>query len=308
MKLLRVLSDPLRLRLLLVLSDEELTVAELQEVLGLGQSRISTALAQLRTESLVSDRRVGRNIFYSGTTETDGLAGRVLDEARASLEEAAADRERLAFTLRKRKDKAAEYFNRLAGKFGRTHVPGRSWQALAHALLRLMPPMTIADMGAGEGTLSQLLATTARKVIAIDNSEKMVEFGSALAREHGFRNLEYRLGDIEDPPIADGEVDLALFSQALHHAAVPQRAVKAAWRILKPGGRIMVLDLLAHTHERTRELYGHVWLGFQEIELQRMLRKAGFTKVESSIVSRGREAPHFQTILATGSKPPAGSG
>lgn len=304
MKLLRVLSDPLRLRLLLVLSEEELTVAELQEVLGLGQSRISTALAQLRTESLVSDRRVGRNIFYSSTnSETSGLADRVLQEARDSLEEAAADRERLAFTLRKRKDKAAEYFNRLAGKFGRTYVPGRSWQALAHALLRLLPPMTIADMGAGEGTLSQLLANTARKVIAIDNSEKMVEFGSRLAREHGFRNLEYRLGDIEDPPIADAEVDLALFSQALHHAAVPQRAVRAAWRILKPGGRIMVLDLLAHSQERTRNLYGHVWLGFREIELQRMLRKAGFTRIESSIVAREKDAPFFQTILATGSKP-----
>jgi ArsR family transcriptional regulator len=206
------------------------------------------------------------------------------------------------FTLKKRKDRAADYFNKLAGKFGRAYVPGRSWEALSHGLLRLLPPMVIADLGAGEGTLSQLLARTSKKVIAIDNSEKMVEFGSALAKEHGFSNLEYRLGDIEDPPIDADSVDVALFSQALHHAAAPQRALNAAQRILKPGGRVMILDLLSHTHEQARELYGHVWLGFSEIELHRMMKKAGFSKIESSIVSREAEAPFFQTVLATGMK------
>jgi ArsR family transcriptional regulator len=137
-------------------------------------------------------------------------------------------------------------------------------------------------------------------VIAIDNSEKMVEFGSSLAKEHGFSNLEYRLGDIEDPPIDADSIDVALFSQALHHAAVPQRALNAAQRILKPGGRVMILDLLSHTHEQARELYGHVWLGFSEIELHRMMKKAGFSKIESSIVSREADAPFFQTVLATG--------
>src|SRR5690606_32509257 len=108
---------------------------------------------------------------------------------------------------------------------------------------------------AGEGTLSQLLARSAKKVIAIDNSEKMVEFGSGLAREHGFKNLEYRLGDIEDPPIEPESVDVALFSQALHHAASPARAVKAAHRMLRDGGRIIILDLASHSYEQARELY-----------------------------------------------------
>jgi ubiquinone/menaquinone biosynthesis C-methylase UbiE/DNA-binding transcriptional ArsR family regulator len=302
LKSLRVLSDPLRLRLLLLLVEEELTVAELQEILGLAQSRISTSLAQLKGEELVNDRRVGKNIFYSAVEERAAAVEAVLEAARAELKECSEDRARLAFALRKRKDRAAEYFNKLAGKFGRAYVPGRSWQALSHALLRLLPPMVIADLGAGEGTLSQLLARTAKKVIAVDNSPKMVEFGSRLAKEHGFPHLEYRLGDIEDPPIADGTVDLALFSQALHHAAAPQRALKAAHRILRPGGRVLILDLLSHTHEKTRELYGHVWLGFSEIELQRMLKKAGFSAVEISIVSREIEAPFFQTVLAVGAR------
>jgi len=286
----------------LLLMEEELTVAELQEILGLAQSRISTSLSQLKHEELVKDRRVGKNIFYSVGEDPGEATLAVLEAARAELKEASADKAHLVFTLKKRKDRAAEYFNKLAGKFGRAYVPGRSWEALSHGLLRLLPPMVIADLGAGEGTLSQLLARTSKKVIAIDNSEKMVEFGSALAKEHGFSNLEYRLGDIEDPPIDANSVDVALFSQALHHAAVPQRALNAAQRILKPGGRVMILDLLSHTHEPARELYGHVWLGFSEIELHRMMKKAGFSKIESSIVSREAETPFFQTVLATGMK------
>lgn len=301
-KSLRLLSDPIRLRLMLLLMEEELTVAELQEILGLAQSRISTSLSQLKSEELVKDRRMGKNIFYSGGTAIGGAALAVLEAARSELKEAATDRAHLGFALRKRKDLAAEYFNKLAGRFGRTYVPGRSWEALSHALLRLLPPMVIADLGAGEGTLSQLLARTAEKVIAIDNSEKMVEFGASLAKEHGYLNLEYRLGDIEDPPIEAGTADVALFSQALHHAAVPQRALKAAYRILKPGGRVVILDLLNHTYEKTRELYGHVWLGFSEIELHQMLENAGFSHIASAIVSRESDAPFFQTVLASAVK------
>jgi ArsR family transcriptional regulator len=302
LKYLRVLSDPIRLRLLLLLMEEELTVAELQEILGLAQSRISTSLAQLKREELAKDRRVGKNIFYSVGEDLGEATLAILEAARTELKEAATDKAHLTFTLKKRKDRAAEYFNKLAGKFGRAYVPGRSWEALSHGLLRLLPPMIIADLGAGEGTLSQLLARTSKKVIAIDNSEKMVEFGAALAKEHGFSNLEYRLGDIEDPPIDTNSVDVALFSQALHHAAVPQRAMDAAHRILKPGGRVLILDLLSHTHEQARELYGHVWLGFSEIELHRLMKKAGFSKIESSVVSRETDAPFFQTVLGAGTK------
>lgn len=301
-KFLRTLSDPTRLRLLLLLVEEELTVAELQEILGMGQSRISASLALLKREGLASDRRVGKNIFYSARREEIGVLRPVLDAARGELTEAARDGAALALALRKRKDKAAEYFNKLAGRFGRTYIPGRSWQALAHALLRLLPPMVIADLGAGEGTLSQLLARTAKKVIAIDNSEKMVEFGANLAKEHGFKNLEYRLGDIEAPPIEDASVDLALFSQALHHAASPQKAVNAARRILRDEGRIVILDLASHSYEQARELYAHLWLGFSEVELHQMLKKAGFSKIESSIVAREKESPHFQTLLVTAVK------
>jgi ArsR family transcriptional regulator len=245
---------------------------------------------------------VGKNIHYAAVPAAVAPLRQALAAALTELPEAERDRQALQLVLDKRRDRAADYFDKLAGKFGRTYVPGRSWQALAHGLLRLLPPLVIADMGAGEGTLSQLLARKAKRVIAIDNSEKMVEYGSRLARENGFTNLEYRLGDIVEPPIEPESVDLVLFSQALHHAARPQRAVESAYRILKPGGRILILDLASHTYEQAKELYAHVWLGFSGVELHAMLEKAGFADLEVSIVAREQQAPNFQTILATGLK------
>jgi ubiquinone/menaquinone biosynthesis C-methylase UbiE len=306
LKNLRLLADPSRLRILLLVEREELSVAELQEILGMGQSRISTHLAQLKQAGLVEDRRNGKSILYrlKHGVQSNGFSQMlgVLRQAAAEIPEAEQDSEALRLALRRRQDKMRSYFDELAGKFGRNYVPGRSWQGLAETLLTLMPPMVIADLGAGEGTFSQLLARRSKKVIAVDNSEKMVEYGRELARKHGVKNLEYRKGDLEEVPIRDATVDLAFFSQALHHAQHPERAVAEASRILKPGGRIVVLDLLRHSYEEARELYADLWLGFTEVEVTRFLRQAGFKNIETSIVHSEEDAPHFETLLAVGDK------
>ena len=304
---LRLLADPTRLRLLLLLEEEELSVAELQDILGMGQSRISSHLAQLKRAGVVEDRRAGKNVYYGLTIgrKLDSQHAKVSELTRAlarAMPETKRDRIALKIVLRKRQDKAREYFDQLAGRFGRSHCPGRSWQAIAHTMIALLPPLTVADLGAGEGTLSQLLAKKARKVIALDNAPKMVEFGSQLAKKHGFRNLEYRLGDIEDPPIEKNSIDLAIFSQALHHAIHPERAIAAAHRILKKGGRLVVLDLLSHRFEKARELYADHWLGFSEVQLHQWLEEAGFSGIEVTVVSREKQSPHFQTVFATGLK------
>jgi len=304
---LRLLADPTRLRLLLLLEEEELSVAELQDILGMGQSRISSHLAQLKRAGVVQDRRAGKNVYYGLTNgrKLEAQHAKVSELTRVlarEMPETKRDRTALKVVLRKRQDKAREYFDQLAGRFGRSHCPGRSWQALAHTLIALLPPLAVADLGAGEGTLSQLLARNARKVIAVDNAPKMVQFGAQLAKKHGFKNLEYRLGDIEDPPIAKGSVDLAIFSQALHHAIHPERAIAAAHRILKKGGRVVVLDLLSHRFEKARELYADHWLGFSEVQLHQWLEAAGFDQVEVTVVSREKESPHFQTVFASGVK------
>ena len=308
-KSLRLIADPTRIRILAVLREEELSVAELQEILCMGQSRISTQLAQLKQAGLVTDRRSGKHSIYAaqpldkgGSLERDQLWNVVMAAA-AEMEEISEDTRALRLVLTKRQDKARVYFNELAGKFGRHYCPGRSWKGLAEMLLKLMPPMVIADLGAGEGTFSQLLAQKAERVIAVDNSEKMVEYGSGLAKEHGFLNLEYRLGDLMDPPIDDASVDVAFFSQALHHAAKPQRAVQAAYRNLKPGGCIVSLDLLKHQFEDARELYADLWLGFSEMELLGFLETAGFKNAELAIVHKEEEKPNFQVVLAIAEKP-----
>jgi ArsR family transcriptional regulator len=270
----------------------------------MGQSRISTHLAQLKRSGLVQDRRVGKNIYYSWATDTSVPRlelQNLIELAAAEMPERVSDQSALRHVLAKRRDRAREYFNKLAGKFGRSYCPGRSWQALSSLLLSLLPAIDVADLGAGEGTLSQLLAKNARSVIAVDISERMVEVGTQLAKDHP--NLEYRLGDIEEPPIEDGSIDLAIFSQALHHANSPQRAVQSAYRILRPGGRIAILDLLAHSFEQARELYADLWLGFSEVELLRLLEQAGFQENEVRVVSKELNSPYFQTVLATGRKP-----
>lgn len=309
LKSLSLIADPTRIRILLLLKQEELSVAEMQEVLSLPQSNISAQLARLKSAGLVSDRRSGKNRLYrledpsAKDKEAHAHFLALLDAAGSELREAKKDTAALKVVLRKRAQTAKAYFDALAGKFGRHYIPGRSWKGLGETLLKLMPPLIIADLGAGEGTLSQLLAQRAKKVIAVDNSEKMVAYGSELARKHGFANLEYRLGDIEEPPVEKGSVDLVFLSQALHHAQNPAQAVRAAFAVLKPGGRIVVLDLLKHQFEKARDLYADVWLGFSESELFEMLEQAGFRQVETSVVHREGKSPHFQTVLAMAEKP-----
>jgi len=301
LKSLKLLSDPTRLRILMLLGQEALSVAELQEVLGMGQSRISTQLSQLKAAGLVVDERSGKNNIYRGSASA-GLLD-VAKLAASELSEVAADAAALRHLLRKRKDTARAYFDELAGRFGKDYVPGRSWKALAEALIKVLNYRVVADLGAGEGTLAQLLAQRAEQVIAVDISPKMVAFGQELARKNGLANLEFRIGDIEEPPIADASLDLAVLSQALHHAVRPQRAIDAAYRILKPGGRLIVLDLLLHSFEEARQLYADHWLGFSECDLASMLERAGFTGIGTVVADKETTAPGFQTLLGIGVRP-----
>jgi ubiquinone/menaquinone biosynthesis C-methylase UbiE/DNA-binding HxlR family transcriptional regulator len=307
-KTLRVLADPNRLRILLLLKDEELSVAELQEILSMGQSTISTHLSQLRQAALVEDRRTGKSIHYRLSTDPanaallDQLLHQFVTRAAAEIPEAAHDKTAMRRVLKKRQDKTRAFFDSVAGRLGKDYVPGKSWKSLAEALLLLMPPMTIADLGAGEGSSALLLSQRARRVIAVDSSAKMIEFGRELAARHGVTNIDYRLGDMEEIPIDSASVDLVWISQSLHHALHPDRALHEAARILAPGGRIVILDLAKHKFEEARDLYADQWLGFSESDLESMLQQAGFSAIETALVDKEPEPPHFQTLLALATK------
>lgn len=305
LKWLRLLGDPSRVRILRLLALEELSVADLQEILGMGQSRISMQLSQLKQADFVEARRLGQKSLYHLMVPSGAKAilDEVLEKCSAEIHEAAHDDEGLRLVLERRKDHLRSYFDGLAGRFGRNYVPGRSWKALAEMLIRLLPPLVIADIGAGEGTLALLLAQSAERVIAVDSSSKMVEYGSEVAERNGIANLEYRLGDMEELPIEAETVDMVLLHQALHHALHPSQALAEAWRVLRPGGRIVLLDLLKHDVEEARELYGDVWLGFSQAELLALLRTAKFEKIALSAVDKTPEPPHFETLMAIAEKP-----
>jgi ubiquinone/menaquinone biosynthesis C-methylase UbiE/DNA-binding transcriptional ArsR family regulator len=305
LKSLRALSDQTRLRIVALLEKEELSVNELQEVTRLGQSRISTHLGLLADCALVKSRRDGKRTFYKLNPQADSVASEFIQLAirgAKELPENSSDQINLKRVLARRKEQAQVFFNQVAGRFDRVYGPGRSWEAFGHLLLRMLPSIVVADLGAGEGLLSELLARRAKKVIAVDNSEKIVAFGAAKAKKNHLKNLEFRLGNLQNPPIDANSVDLVILSQALHHAEIPADALAAAHKILKPGGQILLLDLLKHNFEKAHELYGDRWLGFAESDLHRWLEAAGFKKIEISIVAAEEQPPHFQTILAGAEK------
>ena len=302
---LKLLADSTRVRILSLLTREELSVAELQEVLDMGQSRISSHLGLLRQGELVHDRREGKKTFYALNRRFDPQGSALMEAACASVdgsEQIVSDHANLKRILEKRKQESEQYFNSVAGRLGKNYCPGRSWEAIGHFLLHLTPKIRIADLGAGEGLISQLLARRAERVTCVDNSPKMVEFGRELAKKNGFSNVEYQLGDIEEVALKDESVDLALLSQALHHAQHPEAAVQIAFRILQPGGELLTIDLLEHQFEKARELYADIWLGFSENTLYQFLKNAGFRKIEVTVVACESVEPNFQTVLASGVK------
>ena len=303
--IIKLLSDSTRSRILAILKNEELSVAELQDVLDMGQSRISSHLSLMRQANLLIDRKEGKKTFYVLNEALSESLNDLIESILVAIsdsDDVQLDRENLKRVLEKRKQHAEEYFNSVAGRLGKDYCPGRSWEAIGNMLLLLTSKLTIADLGAGEGLISQLLARGAEKVYCVDNAPKMVEFGKALADKNKLTNLEYLLGDIESIPLKDSSVEVALLSQALHHANHPQKALMEAFRILKPNGRVIILDLLEHDFEKTRELYADIWLGFSENKLYQMLKESGFKSIEMNVVSKEEKEPNFQTIIASAIK------
>ena len=284
----RLLGDEGRLRILRLLRRERLNVSELTSILGAAQPGVSRNLRLLREAGLVEEERErGWTYFHLRTPEgTEGGLWEAMAERLLKLN-GRADDARLREVLRQRKEEVSHE---------RGVVPGKSWAAWARALGHLLPPLRVADLGCGEGQLTAEIARWASRVIAVDVSEAVLE----RARARNLSNVVWKRGEIEDLPIQDESVDLAILSQALHHAEDVVKAMDEASRIVVRGGSVLVLDLRTHDQEWVRRL-GDRWMGFEEGTLRTLLIGAGLRGVRVETVS-GRRGDPFQVVLASGRK------
>jgi ArsR family transcriptional regulator len=302
--LYRLLGDEARLRLLRVLARERLNVTELTGVLGLAQSGVSRHLGLLKDAGLVAEERDGGFTYYRLAPTLNGGDAGLTTMLRGQFDQAApdpavrADEARLQEVLRLRK----ENFETHAGpdtRDARQLVPGRSWAAWSRALGLLMAPLKVADLGCGEGYLTMEAARWASRVVAVDRSDAVLTRAKALARRRGVSNVIWKKGELEKLPIRDRAVDVAMLSQALHHAHDPARAVAEAARITVSGGRVLLLDLRSHQEEWVRAKLGDRRLGFDDDELKRMLTAAGLHEVKVRVGARKAGDP-FTVLVATG--------
>jgi ArsR family transcriptional regulator len=291
--LFRLLGDEARLRILRLLERERLNVSELTSILGIAQPGVSRHLRLLKEGGLVSEER-DRGWTYYRLSRVEGPLTRIWEILRGQVRtlDGKGDDARLQEILRHRE----EDFTHERGL-----VPGKSWAAWARALGHLIPAVRVADLGCGEGHLAIEASHWASRVIAIDVSESALARARDRAKAKGARSIVWKRGDIEDLPLETGSVDVALLSQALHHAKEPLRAVREAVRILAPGGTLLLLDLKAHREEWVKKL-GDRWLGFDEPSLRRMMRDVGLENIRVEIGARKRGDP-FQVIVASGRKP-----
>jgi len=303
--LMRLLGDEARLRLLRILAKEALNVTELTAVMGLAQSGVSRHLGLLKDASLVSEERSGNFTWYHLSPEVSSGLGPFanlwpwLSDTFETVSPATkADDARLEEVRRLRRENFDQHS---AGNERSQLVPGRSWAAWSRALGMLLPAVDVADLGCGEGYLTIEASLWARQVIAIDRSADVLARAKAMAGRRRATNIVWKKGELEKVPLKDATVDVAIASQALHHAKDPALALSEAWRILRPGGRLLVLDLRRHDETWVQDTLGDQWLGFTPEDLTSLISTAGFTDVSVRVGTR-RTGDPFAVLIATGTK------
>jgi ubiquinone/menaquinone biosynthesis C-methylase UbiE/DNA-binding transcriptional ArsR family regulator len=279
---LTALADATRSRMLLVLERHELTVSELCAVLQLPQSTVSRHLKTLLDAEWVSSRRDGTSRYYTLALDDRGPATRrlwaLLREQVSLTPGADQDARRLRGVLGRRQSKSQEFFASAAGQWDRLRQDLFGRASYLHALPGLLDPdWIVGDLGCGTGQVAASLAPFVTKVIAVDRSTDMLQ--AARRRVRDLANVEVRRGELEALPIQDAELDAATLLLVLHHIPEPVEALAEAARVLRPGGRLLISDMLPHDRETYRQQMGHVWLGFGEEALHRLLSIAGFDQV-----------------------------
>lgn len=305
--LCRLLGDDARLRLLRLVMTERLNVSELTAILGIAQSGVSRHLGMLRDAGLVQERRESGFTFYSGAADQKGAKlSRLWPALQTQLEEEVGsghsvlrdDDMRLREVIRQRREQRETHGG--IGQADRQLVPGRSWAAWSRALGLLLPGLRVADLGCGDGHLTLEMAAWSTHVIGVDRSREVLKRARSLARRRRVTNVEWTHGEIEDVPLPDETLDLAVLSQALHHAEMPERAVAEAARVVKPSGRVLILDLAKHDQAWVSDRLGDRWLGFAHSRLDALMSDAGLADIRVQV---GLDEQPFGVVVAVGTKP-----
>ncbi|MEO8673729.1 MAG: metalloregulator ArsR/SmtB family transcription factor [Tahibacter sp.] len=293
--LLRLLSDPTRVRLLALLEREELTVAELSSVLRLAQPRVSTHLAKLKEADLVRDRRAGVSAYYRFNAELPAREEALLHALKASVEDAMLrdDEHRLPSVLAQRA-RSEGWADTVAGDMERHYSPGRTWEALARAMMQLVETGDVLDVASGDGVLAELLAPRAHSIVCIDASERVV--AAARDRLKPLKNVEVKHGDMHALELGERRFDLVLLMHALTYTDRPSDVIAEAARVLKPGGRLLAATLGKHAHRNTVEPFDHRNMGFKPDELRAYAAKAGLEVLNCERATRERRPPHFEVV------------
>ena len=298
----RLLADATRLRLLLLLDQEELSVAELAAISQLAQPRVSTHLAKLKDAGLVTDRRDGVFVYYRIAS---AIADPSLDDLWQLLRRNSddpliqQDLERISQVLSNRSG-TGTWADSVAGDMERHYSPGRTWEATARGLVHLLDPGDVLDVASGDGVLAELLAPRARSIICLDVSERVVEAGRR--RLESCRNVTFEAGDMHDMPFADASFDTVLLMHALTYTREPARVFGEAARVLRPTGKLLAVTLQRHQHAKAVEPYNHLNLGFSTRQLEKLSRDAGLTVQTCTVSAIEKRAPNFSVLSLSASK------
>lgn len=301
--LLQLVGEPTRVRLLALLSQEELTVAEIVLVTQLAQSSVSTHLGKLREASLVRDRKSGASTYYAlNEGAMPENARKVWELVRAEVSDSLLDhdRERSAHIVRAR-ERASGWPDAVAGEMERHWSPGRTWESLARAMVGVVRLGDVVDVGAGDGTLAQLFGPRARSWTCVDRNERVLS--AARDRLARAKNTRFLLGDAQELPLRDATFDVALMLHVLTQVESPARACSEAARVLRPGGVLVAVTLDAHDHLDTTAAYGDVHPGFAPAALRRFIGRAGLEVDACDVTSRDARPPCLRVISAFAGKP-----
>lgn len=299
-ELCSLFSDTSRLRLLLLLEQHELSVAELTEVTGLAQSRVSTHLARLKRAGLVQDKRTGNAALYSVAPSTDETA-RLWDLLRDTLDDTVVrvDRERAGEVVAARKH-GQTWAESVAGRMELHYSPGRTWEATAAALIGLLDLGRVVDVACGDGVLTELIATRATHITGIDVSETVI--AAARKRLARFDHVEFRAADMHAIPLPDASVDHVLLMHALSYTDRAAAALAESARLLRQGGRMVIAALAPHRHAELKRAYDHRNLGISVTALRQHLQECGLQVDSCAITSREPKPPYFEVITAVARK------